>query len=79
MRLAVFKFLSDLHQEYAAMLPGNQVLPLLGCLVGIALLQFFGGYEGNVFWQMLDGIRIFVPDLMLHVFDDLEYGAYSLF
>ena len=67
------KPVADLHQEHTSMLLCDQVLPLLGSAVRIQILQFLGGDEENVLGKVLYRFWIFVPHLVLHVLDDLEY------
>ena len=78
MGLAAGQLVADLHQEDAAVLFADQILPLLGSLVGPPVFQFLSGHEGDVLGKMVDGFGVFVPHLMLHVLDDLENGAYRL-
>ena len=61
------------------MLFGNQILSLLRRFIRIAFLQLFGGHKGNVFRQMLNSLRILIPNLMLHMLNDLKDCTYGLF
>ena len=79
MGLAAGQLIADLHQEDTAVLLGDQVLPLLGGLIRVLILQLLGGDEEDVLRQAPDGMGIFVPDLVLHVLDDLEEPADHLF
>ena len=61
------------------MFTGDQVFPFFRGLIRIAFLQFLGSDKHDIFWQMFDCFRIFVPYLVLHMFDNFEDGAHGFF
>lgn len=79
MRLTASQLVADLHEEYTAVLFGNEVFTLFRRLIGIHIFQFLAGNEKYIVGQMFDCIGIFVPHLMLHVLDDLKYLTHSFF
>ena len=78
MGLAVRERPADLLDEDGALLMADAVLPLLAGEVRIEGLQLVGGDEEDLVRQMVDGVRPLVPDLMLHVLDDLENLSHDL-
>ena len=72
MGLSASKLIPDLHKKDAAVLLCDQVFPFLRGLVRIAVLQLLGSDKGDVLRKVLYGLWVFIPDLMLHVLDDLK-------
>ena len=58
--------------EHGTFLLGDKVLTFFACFVRPSLFQLLCGHKGNFIRKVINGIRPFVPDFMLHMLDDLK-------
>ena len=87
MRFAVRECRTDLLHENRTALARNRIFALLRAELRVALQKLFGSDEGDFPREAVAGIRVLIPDLMLHVLDDgvdalhgvLEYLKASVF